>query len=70
MTGVHVALVVVSLLAAAFLVWALLENDSRRFWKTHDEALREALAFDEALLDRILGPRRAPDCDDLTRGRQ
>lgn len=67
MNGVYVALVVVSLLAAAFLVWALLERGSRRFWKTHDEALKAQLDFDEALLDQILGARRSPDVDDPSR---
>lgn len=61
MNGVYVALVTVSLLALAFLVWALLERSSRNFWKTHDQELKEQLDFDEALLDDILGPRRTAD---------
>jgi hypothetical protein len=55
------ALILVSLLAAAFLVWALWEDSSRRHWKTHDEALKVQLDFDEALLDELCGPRRSAD---------
>jgi hypothetical protein len=61
MNGTYVALAAVSLLALAFLMWALLEDDSRRHWKTHDKALREQLDFDEALLDELLGARQVPD---------
>lgn len=67
MNGVYIALVAVSLLAAAFLVWALLEDDSRRHWKTHDAALERRVAVDEALLDELRGPRRNSDMDDPTR---
>lgn len=61
MNGVYVALVTVSLLALAFLVWALLEHDSRRFWRLHDEELKKQLDFDEALLEQLRGPRRTAD---------
>lgn len=67
MNGVYVALVIVSLLALVFLVWALWEDGSRRHWKSHDKALKVQLDFDEALLDQIRGPRRSPDVDDPMR---
>jgi len=61
MNGVHVALATVSLLAAAFLAWALLEKSSRRFWQFHDGELKKQLDIDEALLEQLRGPRRTAD---------
>jgi hypothetical protein len=55
------ALIITILIAAGLLVWALLVNDSRRFWKSHDELLKAQLDIDEALLEQLRGPRRTAD---------
>lgn len=67
MTGIYIALVAVSIVAALALVGLVWEERARRHWKGHDAALERQVAFDEALLDRVLGPRRGPDVDDPTR---
>ena len=64
MIGVYIALVSVSLLAAAFLVWALLEDDARRQWRNHDQKLQAQLNLDEALLEELRGPRPGVDAGD------
>jgi len=64
MNSVHVALVTVSLLAAAFLVWALLERSSRNFWQVHDQELQAQLSIDEAELELLRGPRPGVDAND------
>jgi hypothetical protein len=64
MNPVYVALVTVSLLSLAFLAWALLERDSRKFWKTHDQKLKAQLDIDEALLEQLRGPRPGVDAND------
>lgn len=67
MTGVYVALVAVSLLAAAALMALMWQASARRYWQRHDAVLERRVAVDEALLDRLRGPRRGPDVDDPTR---
>jgi hypothetical protein len=62
--GVYIALVSVSLLAAAFLVWALLERSSRKFWALHDQELKAQLNLDEAELELLRGPRPGVDAND------
>lgn len=64
MNPVYVALVTVSLLSLAFLAWALLERDSRNFWKTHDQKLKAQLDIDEAELELLRGPRPGVDASD------
>lgn len=64
MNPVYVALVVVSLLSAAFLAWALLERSSRKFWTTHDQELQAQLNLDEAELELLRGPRPGVDAND------
>jgi hypothetical protein len=61
---VYVALVTISLLAGAFLVWALLERGSRKFWKLHDGKLQAQLNLDEAELEKLRGPRPGVDVND------
>lgn len=67
MTGVYIALVAVSFVAALALVGLVWEERARRHWKGHDAALERRVAVDEALLDRLRGSRRGPDVDDPTR---
>lgn len=64
MNPVYVALVVVSLLAAGFLAWALWEDQARRAWKSHDATLERRVAVDEALLAELRGPRQGADVND------
>jgi hypothetical protein len=64
MNGVYVALATVSLLALAFLAWALLERSSRNFWKLHDQELQIQLNIDEAELELLRGPRPGVDAND------
>lgn len=60
-------LAAVSVLAVAEAAGLLLVNAARLHWKTHDETLERQLAFDEALLDQLRGPRHSVDVDDPTR---
>lgn len=69
MTGVYIALALVSLLAVAEAAGLLLVNAARLHWKDHDGALERRVAVDEALLDELRGLRRAPDVDDPVRRR-
>lgn len=64
---VYVALAVVSIVAVAEAAGLLLVNAARAHWKDHHETLERQLAWDEALLDELRGPRRSPDLDDSTR---
>ena len=61
------ALILVSVLAAALLVALIAEETNRREWKRHDAAMERRVAVDEALLDELRGPRRSVDVDDSTR---
>lgn len=67
MNGVYVALVLVSLLAAASLVAFVWEEVNRRERKPIFERLQMQLAAGEEQLDSILGPRHSVDVDDPTR---
>jgi len=64
MSAVHVALLVVSLLAAGLIVALIAEETSRREWKRHDAALERRIAVDEALLEELRGPRPGVDVND------
>lgn len=58
------ALILVSLLAAALLVALIAEETNRREWKRHDAALERRVAVDEALLAELRGPRQGVDAND------
>lgn len=58
------ALILVSLLAAALLVALVAEETNRREWKRHDAALERRVAVDEALLAELRGPRQGVDAND------
>lgn len=69
MTGLHIALVIVSLVAACLIVALIWEETNRREWKRHDAVLERRVAVDEYLISELRGPRHRTDIDDPTRRR-
>lgn len=58
------ALILVSLFAAAEAAGLLLVNGARVHWKTHDGTLERRVAVDEALLEELRGARPGVDAND------